>query len=616
MMAAGDFVVVEDRHNNIDLHYYVEPGFEAHALDIFGVTADLLDFFEELTGIPYPWDKYHQVAVRDFFAGGMENTGAVTYFDAIQRTPRERLDETYEYILAHEMAHHWFGNLVTTQSWAEIFINEGPATYGSYLWKEHAYGENKASHHLQKAWETYLNEAQNEQKTIINHYYTHPIENFNRHSYQKSALVLHLLRQKLGDEAFFAGLQYFLKKHADESVGFHQMRIAFEEVSGKDLLLFFSQWLEESGHPVLEVHTIRDNEKNRTGMVVEQTQESPVYQLPLEFHVHAGGEVTRKEKTMHFRNDTLWVIGNTPDLIEFDPRFILPAERVENLSPAALHHRFYHGSSYRSRLYAMQLLTQAENRPSADSMQKLVEDALNDDFFAIRKQAARLFMAENKEDAQRFPFFPDKLTSLAANDPHPAVRATAINLLRQYNNADHLPVFISALEDSSYRVVANAMEAVYRLDETKGLEAAESFMESYNDDVLLQAGEIFSRTGDPSYNDFYPEAIKRLSVFAKIRMYHIYMHYLTRVESPHVLAESVNYWNNMLNQATAFRKDREVSIASNALREVHHHARNLKDEKETARKGLREGSREFERLTGEIYQLNQLLEELSKIGRN
>ena len=171
MMGVGEFAVVKDKWKNIELTYYVEPEYEAHAKAIFGKTPKMLDFFSEILKVEYPWDKYGQMIVRDYVSGAMENTGAVIFGDFVQATTRELIDWNSEDIISHELIHHWFGDLVTCESWSNLTLNEGFATYGEYLWDEHEYGEFHADHIFQRVLEGYLEEANETPKNLIRFYY-------------------------------------------------------------------------------------------------------------------------------------------------------------------------------------------------------------------------------------------------------------------------------------------------------------------------------------------------------------------------------------------------------------------------------------------------------------
>ncbi|MCH8903905.1 MAG: M1 family metallopeptidase, partial [Bacteroidetes bacterium] len=163
MFTVGEFVKVQDKWLDIDVDYYVEREYEQYALDIFGNTPEMLEFYSNILGFPYPWEKFAQVVVRDFVAGAMENTSAVIFFERVQQTKREMIDGKMEGIIAHELFHHWFGDLVTCESWSNISLNESFATYGEYLWQEYKYGDDEAGLLLKGKLRSYLRESERKQ---------------------------------------------------------------------------------------------------------------------------------------------------------------------------------------------------------------------------------------------------------------------------------------------------------------------------------------------------------------------------------------------------------------------------------------------------------------------
>lgn len=253
MLAVGRFAVIEDSWNDVPISYYVEPKYAKYAKLVFGHTIEMMDFYSKTFGVSYPWDKYAQVVVRDFVSGAMENTGAVVHMDALQHDSIAHNDASYEDYIAHELTHQWFGNLVTNKSWAHLTLNEAFATYGEYLWDHHKYGNNKALETLAGYREKYFLTSEFGTHSLIHHYYEEPDDMFDAHSYDKGALVLHMLRHKLGDEMFWSGVKHYLKTNAFTAVDIHHLRISMETASGIDLEEFFDQWFLTEGHPVLQV---------------------------------------------------------------------------------------------------------------------------------------------------------------------------------------------------------------------------------------------------------------------------------------------------------------------------------------------------------------------------
>ena len=285
MMAVGDFNITTDKWRGIDVDYYLEDDYHKHARGIFGRTPEMMEHYSEILGVDYPWEKYAQVVVRDFVSGAMENTTAVIHGEFVQMDEREMLDRHEEDIIAHELIHHWFGDLVTCENWANLPLNEAFATYGEYIWREKGFGRMAADKHLDADLNSYFREARSKQVDMIRFDYTDKDDMFDSHSYAKGGRVLHMLRHYLGDEAFYLGLQKYLEDNAFSTVEIHQLRLAMEEVCGEDLNWFFNQWFLNSGHPILAFSYEYEDSTNTQWVYIEQLQNletTPLYKLNMD----------------------------------------------------------------------------------------------------------------------------------------------------------------------------------------------------------------------------------------------------------------------------------------------------------------------------------------------
>lgn len=337
MIAIGKFAIVEDEgEKDLPIYYYVEPAYAEFAQQIFGKTPEIISFFENTFGFDYPWDKYAQVCVREFVSGAMENTSATTIMDRIQQDNLQLADYDYEEYIVHELAHQWFGDLVTCESWANLALNESFATYGEYLWVEAKYGPDAAVQKLMSFKNAYFAEANLLVHPLINYGYADKDHMFNRHSYQKGALFLHTLRNHLGDEFFFAGIKKYLHQNAFKAADVDHLRHAFEEVSGTDLTNFFKTWALKSNHPRLEIsHEIIDSTK-QINITIRQAQAYSGYatyalNLPIEIKFKNGQTINEAlnidESIEHFsfelKDDISFIHFNTEHnpLIDWESQF-------------------------------------------------------------------------------------------------------------------------------------------------------------------------------------------------------------------------------------------------------------------------------------------------------
>lgn len=332
MIAVGQWDVETDYWRGRPVDYFVDPGYGESARAIFAHTPEMLEFFSTILGYEYVWPKYAQVVVKEFVSGAMENTTAVVFGDFILFDKEERMEPgPNDYIVAHELFHHWFGDLVTCESWSNLVLNEGFANYAEYLWTEYKFGKEKADMERQTELEGYFAQADYNPQKLVRYYYGADQEMFDAHSYNKGGLVLHMLRDFVGDEAFYASLNYYLREHAFGATEVADLRQAFEEVTGKDLHWFFDQWYFELGHPVLKVTESFDHVAETFVLKFEQQQEElgyyPTFRLPIEIaFFHRDGSVENREvwlenKTQEFTFD----ISRMPLTVVIDPRDILLA---------------------------------------------------------------------------------------------------------------------------------------------------------------------------------------------------------------------------------------------------------------------------------------------------
>ncbi len=509
MMAVGDFAVVEDEwRDSIPVDYYVEPEYEEHANMIFDVTPEMMEFYSNLLDYDYPWSKYAQVAVRNFVAGAMENTTSTIHFSGIQQTPKEYIDKTYESLIAHELIHHWFGNVVTCESWSNLALNESFATYGEYLWKEHQHGRAAAGQKWLEDYGDYLNEAQNIKKPLIQHRY-HAVEQlFDDHRYEKGSCILHMLRHYLGDDAFFSGLNHYLNQREFKPAEYQHLRLALEEVSGKDLRWFFEQWFEEPGHPKLEIHQSYNPRSGEVKLKVEQTQNTskyPVYQLPVTIDVYPSEDQKPKshEITIDQVSDSFNLkVSQNPALVNFDAKKVLLAETNFNKTPKEWIFQYHNAPLFLDRYEALEgfnkLLTSPSKKPINATISKFYSEVLGDPFWSMRKKGVQSI--GNLKDSGLVVSFEEKLKSIASNDNHPDVRAAALAILKDTIFTTQVKVFNNAIQDPSYQVQLQALKGLYQHDSTSALEHASQFYKLDKSNFLHVVGQIYAKYGSKGVN--------------------------------------------------------------------------------------------------------------------
>lgn len=468
MMAVGDFVKVTDAPlKGTEISYYIEPMYAPYAKQIFGRTREMMAFFERLTGVPYPWPKYAQLVARDFVSGAMENTSATIHGDFVLKNPNQLVDNSDDAIIAHELFHHWFGNLVTCESWSHLPLNESFADYSEYLWNEYKYGKEAAEWVAMNALEQYLEEAKEKQVPLIRFQYEDENDMFDSHSYAKGGRILHLLRNEIGDDAFFMSMQLYLSRHAYQSTEIEDFRRVVEEVTGQDMRAFFDQWFFGKGHVQLEVkHEKVDNQLVVTLHQEQDSIHSAVFQVPVHIAWEENG-VWRK--TVVRLQDSTHVVQipviNMPKSVLIDPQHILVGTINHEKKKEEWQHDLLYAPSFRSRLEALKRLSfddspedYAVKSPLEDSLtRQLVMQATRDSFWKVRHQAVQLLF---DYDGPGFLDVEKALQYVIKNDSNAYVRADAILAVKNFLNAQNDILFRQALKDTSMLVRGAALEAI------------------------------------------------------------------------------------------------------------------------------------------------------------
>lgn len=524
MLTIGEFAVVKDKWRNIAVDYYVEKDYAPYAKDIFGNTPEMLEYFSNILGVDYPWPKYAQIIVRDYVSGAMENTSASLFGEFVQRNKRELLDANYEDIVAHELFHQWFGDLVTCESWSNIPLNESFANYSEYLWADYKYGKNYADKLLQDNLKQYLDEAENRNVDLIRFYYDDKEEMFDRHSYEKGGHVLHMLRNIIGDEAFFKSLKLYLTKHQYHAVEIHDLRLAFEEVTGQDLNWFFNQWFMSKGHP--KINFTYEYKNDSVFVTTEQshnTDDPLIYELPFTIGIWKNNNASYHKVVLKKNKQTFSFKSAKPDLIDADAGRILLAVKKENKQLDEYIFQFNNHPAFLAKLEAIKKIkeAQAEN----ENARKTLEAALNDSFYYFRRFA----IDGLKLSSDSMPEVLKKIEFMALNDGHAGVRFTAVQKLSKQKNRRLLTIFEKALGDSSYATAAEALKAINLLDTTAALKYAKQFEAEQNYDMTDAVCSIYASQGTEDYQTFFEKKFLSVKGYAKYTLMYHYANFLTRM---------------------------------------------------------------------------------------
>lgn len=508
-LAIGDFGKVEDQYGDIPLGYYVEKGFEAGAKIVFQHTPEMMAYFEKLIGVKYPWPKYDQIVVRDFVSGAMENTTASIFMEELRLNEREAIDSEWDYIIAHELFHQWFGDLVTAESWAHLTLNEAFANYSEYLWNEHKYGKDQADLKLVAEMEGYFAEAETKKVDLIRHDFVDGEDMFDAHSYNKGGVILHMLRDVLGDEAFFAGLKDYLEANKFKAVEVHDLRLSLERVSGKDLSWFFNQWFLDKGHPEL-VFDVDYSQPENILIKVNQMQDlaqSPLFQLPLEVSWYEGEQ--RKAKTLWIdRQQTEIALENEIPVTQvyLDEGKKLLARRSQSLSNLQLVRQFQESQIGVARYEALDSLIQRE----AVELDSIIVEAVEDPFWSIREKVLG-HLYSNVEKVGDHPGLEESIFDLAEKDPKNSVRSAAIDLLGVIDSEKYHQAFRRWSRDPSYLVAGSALMAWTDGLDGQDANQLEEFADDENFRIVIPLAEYYITNQIQGKGEWFREKFELLS---------------------------------------------------------------------------------------------------------
>lgn len=526
----GSFAKVADKWRDIDVDYYVEPGFEKYARGIFGKTPQMLEFFSAKFDCKYPWEKFAQVAVRDY-PGAMENTSLVVFGDFVQKTDRQQLDSDDEDIIAHELSHHWFGDLVTCKSWANLALSEGFATYCEYLWREFKYGKDDADYLLSSMLEEYMDEAEFKNVPLIRYHYGNADkELFDSHSYSKAALVLHTLHMELGNEVFFEAIKQYLHKFRFSAVEIHDLRMVFEQVSGQDLNWFFDQWFFEVGYPNVEFSYQYDTENKMLLTTVNQTpnvEEAGTFCFTADVVIYFKDSVVIKPVLIADEESSFdFALAKEPEYVYLDLRRTPISGSTQECDGKNLKLLYAKANDGLAKMQLFDLIDQSAIEDTAQI--SLFTAMLNDKIFYVRQSALEYLsdIVDFGATGQQAGKLKEKARGLAQKDNRSEVRAAAIDFLSNYDDAGLFDLYKKALSDSSYSVVHSAMEAVLFSSNPDAKTLLAQYEESPDRNIIFNLANVYIEFGNYANIRFYMKSIKRFRGADKVELINYFSQYL------------------------------------------------------------------------------------------
>lgn len=493
-LAVGDFAEIQDEWCGKPITYYVEKGREEDARRSMGKTPRMVEFFSQKYGYRYDFPKYAQVCVDDFIFGGMENTSTTLLTDRCLLDERAALDNRMtESLVAHELAHQWFGDLVVIKHWSHAWIKEGMASYSEVMWAEHEYGaEDAAYYRLLEARNYLIEDSSRYRRPIVTHVYREAIELYDRHLYEKGSCVYHMLRAELGEELFWQAIQTFVQDNAHKTVETVDLLRAIEKVTGRNLLFLFDQYVYRGGHPDFKVTYSWDGDSKLAKVSVTQTQaldnsSSELFDLkiPIGFgyvqetgdkgdNGDKGFQTLPKLKTFTVRvnereQSFYFPLEEKPQFVSFDVgNNFLKTVSLEYPLPELKAQLQFDGDPI-SRIYAAEALAK---KGGLEAVKALAAANTSDRFWGVRVEVAKQLA-----EIQLNQVFDGLVVGL--KDEHALVRRAVVEALANIKTYESYEAVKPIVEngDPSYYVEASAARAL-------GGIAAASLEENLKEEVL------------------------------------------------------------------------------------------------------------------------------------
>lgn len=471
-LAVGDFAEIRDEWKGKPVTYYVEKGYEEDARRSMGKTPRMIEFFSEKFGYPYPYPKYAQVCVDDFIFGGMENTSTTLLTDRCLLDERAAIDNLRtESLVAHELAHQWFGDLVVIKHWSHAWIKEGMASYSEVFWVEDEYGKDDAAYYLLGEARSYISEDSSRyRRPIVTHVYREAIELYDRHLYEKGACVYHMIRTELGDELFWKAIHTFVQDNAHNTVETIDLLRAIEKATGRNLLFLFDQYVFRGGHPDYKVAYSWDGDSQLAKVTVMQTQakdskngsSSELFDLkiPIAFGYVNGDTKVAELKTftvrIHEREQSFYFpLEQKPQFISFDcGNNYLKTVALEYPTPE-LKAQLQFDPDPISRIYAAKAIAK---KGGLEAVKALADALTNDSFWGVRVEVAKQ-LAQVKLDQVA------EALMAGLKDDNAYVRRSVVEALSQVKTKESYEALKQLLidGDASYYVEASAAAALGKM---------------------------------------------------------------------------------------------------------------------------------------------------------
>ena len=488
-VVAGEFAELRDTWKNIPVTYYAPKDRADRLAANYSRTPAMIDLFSKTLGVDYPWEKYSQAMVDDFVAGGMENSSATTNTAESLKNPKlvPEYEEDEDPLISHELGHQWFGDLVTTKDWGNIWLNEGFATFMETVWTESHYGKDAADYERWQGAREWFAMRSLYDKPIVRHDFDDS-EEFDGNAYGKGGWVLYMLRRKLGEPAFYAGLKHYLEANRGKNVVTADLIKAIEEATHTNVDSFFQQWIYGAGAPKFEVSYSYDEAAKKLAMTVKQTQKREgrvgLFQAPVDVEITTASgpklypiQVAKESEVFTFPADS------APLMVLFD-------KGTQVLKSAEFK------KDKKEWLYQLKNAEEVADRADAaeelgklkgdDAVAALGEALKNDKSSGVQRTVAEALGEIGGEAASR------QLLGALDTMKSPVVRATIVQSLESYKDEAAVATRLQtvAREDSSYRARGAALRTLGRLKTTGTYDTLVSAVNGDSPDGFLRIAAL------------------------------------------------------------------------------------------------------------------------------
>jgi aminopeptidase N len=502
----GNYVVLQDKPwRNVSVGYWTYPDSVNAAWRGFARTPQAIDVFSRKTGVPYPWNKYDQIVIPQFQYGGMENVTATSQNDAEILHPAWSEPQANSVgLMAHELGHQWYGDLLTTRRWGDVWLNEGFATFMEQVFREADAGIDEAAIDRLGAQEQTIEADRRGRRPIVwNRWVNDPIEVFfSGHIYPKGATILQMLRHQLGDDLFWKAMNHYTTSHAYGNVVTDDLRKAFEETTGRDYKTFFDQWVYGAGFPVFQVSSLYDRAANR--LVISAREVQPRDSMTGWFDVDVDVEARTDSGNVHFVVPVRGGTGEAGANLKAPPRsirwdkgnWILDITDFPR-STAMMMYQLVNDDDVLGRIEAVDVLAQ---RPADENaLNALIGATRNDRFWAVRDRAVDAVGAWGRDSTRAgLPVMRSVSNALVAatRDPDGRVRQSAAAALGRIaitgTTARDVGIRLReiARSDPNFIVRGAALAADIRIEKNAAIPLAKQLMQQELGEDVIRAPAI------------------------------------------------------------------------------------------------------------------------------